>query len=90
MRPFIDAGPVPQTSILSLAEAGITSSVEIPAEEKLVLVDLVNVDAPADHVLGTQNFYAITRYNRSYFYAMAVIDLAAELRRRRTGEAPPQ
>ncbi len=89
-RPFIDAGPVPQSSILSLAEAGVTSSVEIPAEERLVLVDLVNADGPADHVLGTQNFYAVTRYNRSYFYAMAVIDLAAELRRRRTGEASPQ
>jgi membrane-bound lytic murein transglycosylase B len=89
-RPFIDAGPVPQSSIVSLAEAGITSSVEIPADEKLVLVDLVNVDGPADHVLGTRNFYAITRYNRSYFYAMAVIDLAAELRRRRSGEAAPQ
>ncbi|NLD56469.1 MAG: lytic murein transglycosylase B [Burkholderiaceae bacterium] len=89
-RPFIDAGPVPQSSILALAEAGVTSSVEIPSDEKLVLVDLVNADGPADHVLGTQNFYAITRYNRSYFYAMAVIDLAAELRRRRAGEAPPQ
>ena len=31
-------------------------------------------------MLGTRNFYAITRYNRSYFYAMAVIELAAELR----------
>ena len=45
-----------------------------------MLADLVNVDAPPDHVLGTQNFYAITRYNRSYFYAMAVIELATTLR----------
>ena len=53
-----------------------------------MLADLVNVDAPADHVLGTQNFYAITRYNRSYFYAMAVIDLATTLRQARLASNP--
>jgi membrane-bound lytic murein transglycosylase B len=39
-------------------------------------------------VLGTQNFYAITRYNRSYLYAMAVIDLATTLRLARAAGAP--
>ncbi len=87
-RPFIDAGPVPSFSILALTQAGITSPVEIPPDQPLVLADLVNADSPADHVLGTQNFYAITRYNRSYFYAMAVIELAADLRQRKTA-APP-
>ena len=79
-RPFIEAGPVPGFTILELTAAGITSNDEIAPDEKLVLADLVNVDAPPDHVLGTQNFYAITRYNRSYFYAMAVIELATTLR----------
>ena len=79
-RPFIEAGPVPGFTILELSAAGITSNDEIAPDEKLVLADLVNVDAPPDHVLGTQNFYAITRYNRSYFYAMAVIELATTLR----------
>jgi membrane-bound lytic murein transglycosylase B len=35
------------------------------------------------YTLGAPNFYVITRYNRSSFYAMAVIDLAAELRNSR-------
>lgn len=87
-RPIIDAGPVPSFTILALAQAGITSDDEIKPDEKLVLADLVNVDGPADHVLGTQNFYAITRYNRSYFYAMAVIDLASTLRQRKAAENP--
>ena len=87
-RKFIDAGPIPSFTILELAEAGITSDEEIVQDEKLVLADLVNVDAPADHVLGTQNFYAITRYNRSYFYAMAVIELANTLRLARTTTLP--
>ena len=85
-RPIIDAGPVPSFTIGTLAQAGITSNDEITPDEKLVLADLVNADASADHVLGTQNFYAITRYNRSYFYAMAVIDLAAALRQRKAAE----
>jgi membrane-bound lytic murein transglycosylase B len=28
---------------------------------------------------ATQNFFTITQYNRSYFYAASVADLAAEL-----------
>jgi membrane-bound lytic murein transglycosylase B len=30
----------------------------------------------------------ITRYNRSYFYAMAVIDLALELKASQPGKSP--
>lgn len=87
-KTFIEAGPVPSFTILEMAEAGITSDNEIARDEKLVLADLVNVDAPADHVLGTQNFYAITRYNRSYFYAMAVIELAETLRLAKAAATP--
>ena len=46
----------------------------------LALVELLNgPDAPS-YVAGTENFYAITRYNWSSYYAMAVIELGREVR----------
>jgi membrane-bound lytic murein transglycosylase B len=42
---------------------------------KLAVVQLPNAGAAPDYVLGTDNFYVITRYNHSAFYALAVIEL---------------
>ncbi|MGC9163603.1 MAG: lytic murein transglycosylase B [Thiomonas sp.] len=42
---------------------------------KLAVVQLPNAGAAPDYVLGTDNFYVITRYNQSAFYALAVIEL---------------
>jgi membrane-bound lytic murein transglycosylase B len=79
-RPAIEAGIPPSLTTPQLVALGVTSPVQIPADEKLALVDLPNGDDTTTHVLGTNNFYVITRYNRSYFYAMAVIEFAAALK----------
>ena len=46
----------------------------------LALVELQNGERAPSYVAGTQNFYAVTRYNWSSYYALAVIELARALR----------
>lgn len=42
---------------------------------RMALIELKNGNAAPSYVLGTQNFYVVTRYNWSSYYAMAVIEL---------------
>ena len=49
---------------------------------KLALIELENGQTAApSYYAGTQNFYVITRYNNSSYYAKAVIDLGEAVRR---------
>ena len=40
------------------------------------MIELESPDAPREYLVGLQNFYVLTRYNRSSFYAAAVRELA--------------
>jgi membrane-bound lytic murein transglycosylase B len=47
----------------------------------LALVELLNgSDGAPQYLAGTDNFYAITRYNWSSYYALSVIELGAEVK----------
>ena len=46
----------------------------------LALIELRNGEDAPSYVAGTQNFYVITRYNWSSYYAMSVLDLGAEVK----------
>jgi len=52
-------------------------------ERRYAMVDLVTPDGPTEYWLGEQNFWVISRYNRSSFYAMAVFQLGESLRQAR-------
>ncbi|HEY3731790.1 MAG TPA: lytic murein transglycosylase B [Steroidobacteraceae bacterium] len=62
-----------------LRSQGLTVSSDLPDETPAVLVAAPQQDASGYRV-GFQNFYVITRYNNSPLYAMAVYELAQEIR----------
>lgn len=78
----------PQYSPSDLAAHGITVEREIGADEQSALVDLVTPGRPTEYWLGFHNFYIVTRYNRSSYYAMAVFQLSEKLRVARTLRSP--
>ena len=67
---------LPTFSVASFQDKGALLEGEaLQHTGKLALIELQNGDAPASYVAGTDNFYVITRYNWSSYYAMAVIEL---------------
>ncbi|MCM1128592.1 MAG: lytic murein transglycosylase B [Oxalobacter formigenes] len=64
----------------ALEKMGITPEKPLPGHLRFGLVDLQNGTGPTEYWLGTDNFFALTHYNRSYFYAMAVIDLGESVK----------
>ena len=77
---FVGQGLEAKFSLTELEAAGVTSPVTPPPDLLYGLVDLQNGADPTEYWLGTDNFYAITQYNRSFFYAMSVIDLGRSVR----------
>lgn len=77
---LIEAGIQPTLKVADLAQQGITGSADPQAV--VTLVDLVSPGRATEYWLGFNNFYVITRYNRSSFYAMSVFQLAEEIRAR--------
>jgi membrane-bound lytic murein transglycosylase B len=79
---------LPTFTPAEMIELGAVLGAEARAAETiLALVELQNGDAAPSYVAGTPNFYAITRYNWSSYYAMAVIDVGAAVKERR-GSVP--
>jgi membrane-bound lytic murein transglycosylase B len=81
---------LPTFSVASFTAKGAV--IEGPALEHkgpLALVELLNGPDPASYVAGTENFYVITRYNWSSYYAMAVIELGQEIKAAREVQIKP-
>ena len=50
-------------------------------ETRAVLVDLPTPGRPTEYRIGLNNFCVITRYNRSFFYAVSVVELGQAVQR---------
>ena len=66
---------VPSWSLAHLQDKGVEVMSASGYAQPLALVQLFNADDPPSYVAGTENFFVITRYNRSSYYALAVIEL---------------
>jgi membrane-bound lytic murein transglycosylase B len=77
---FIGQGLTAKFSAEELAGAGVISASSLPAGSLFGLIDLQNGAEATQYWIATDNFFAITHYNRSYFYAMSVVELGQAVR----------
>ena len=82
---LVKGGVSPEVTLEQALKGGFVPDFEIdlPGNEPLLIVDLPAGEkdgaAFTEYRLGTRNFQTILTYNRSYFYASAVSDLALEI-----------
>ena len=89
-RKLAEAGVTPASRAAELPGLGVKPAVPMPPDTRCALIELETPGQPSDFRVTLQNFFVLTRYNRSNLYAAAVLDLATELARARPGPpAPP-
>lgn len=74
-----DGEPWPTRTLNQLTRAGLRVDEPIDTaregETGVLVVDLPTPNQPTEYMIGLRNFYVLTRYNRSFFYALAVYQL---------------
>lgn len=80
--PLVMLGIKPEKPLADLAASGVRVE-EGNQAAAAAIIDLVTPDQETEYWVGFQNFYVITRYNRSSFYAMSVFQLAETIRERK-------
>jgi membrane-bound lytic murein transglycosylase B len=79
-RALADGSVDPKHGPGDLRAAGVEFD-GLPEGVRAVLVELETPDKPSEYRVGLHNFWVITRYNRSAFYASVVHDLAQALKK---------
>lgn len=74
-----DGEPWPTRTLNQLLKAGlrVDEPIDLASEGEtgVLIADLPTPDQPTEYRVGLRNFYVLTRYNRSFFYALAVYEL---------------
>jgi membrane-bound lytic murein transglycosylase B len=78
---LLELGIKPKLKVGELKRRGVLPTAPVDEESKAALITAESETGPS-YWLGLHNFYVITRYNRSVNYALAVDELARELRAR--------
>ena len=78
-RDLLGRGLRPAVDGAELRAAGLSLDPPLEADERIALFELAGPDGP-ELWAGRHNFYAITRYNHSELYALAVVQLARGIR----------
>ena len=76
---LLELGIKPQLKVGELKRRGVLPAAPVDEEPEAALITAESETGPS-YWLGLHNFYVITRYNRSVNYALAVDELARELR----------
>lgn len=79
-EPLIERGLEATLRPEELRAAGVMTGTALPGDRLYGLIDLQNGAEATEYWVANDNFYAITKYNRSYFYAMSVIDMGRAVR----------
>ena len=80
-RSLLAAGIKPVYRGADLASFDVAVDEKIDPDAGVVLIELESPGQASGFWVGLDNFYVLTRYNRSTFYAIAVIELAREIAR---------
>lgn len=83
LQEILESGIEPKHTIKQLQEASIIPLQSFENERLAALIELKD-NENFQYWLGFKNFYVITRYNRSSFYAMSVHQLAEAIRNARS------
>jgi membrane-bound lytic murein transglycosylase B len=80
-----DGQPEPHWPLEQLLRAGMIvdqPGLDMNAEAgtPVTIIDLPTPGMPTEYKLGLKNFYVLTRYNRSFFYALSVYQLGERIK----------
>ena len=83
-KTLVEKGIKPHTPVSDMQNFGVIVLYASENDSRGALIELAN-ENDTEHWVGLQNFYAITRYNHSALYAMAVFQLARAIDKRYHG-----